>query len=239
MAITTKDNSYVYLCAPVNALVEGIYEERIPFTEVKKHGDFGLGTFDHLDGEMIMLDDQIFQIRADGRVQRVDDDALTPFACVTFFRPQKHAVLDGDRDYADFLNWLEGLLPSPNIFYALRIDGTFSHIKTRSVPKQECYRPLVEVAAEQPIFEFEEIPGTLAGFYTPTFMASLSVPGMHLHFLSADRQHGGHLLECRPHKAQVGVQLLSTMQLGLPMSEAYLHWDFHRDVRQDLDRAEK
>lgn len=234
-----SEKTSVYLCAPVNALVEGIYEEKIPFSEVRKHGDFGLGTFDHLDGEMIMLDNQIFQIRDDGSVQKVDDDALTPFACVTFFRPEKHAVLDGDRDYEDFLGWLEGLLPSPNMFYALRVDGWYSYIKTRSVPRQECYRPMVEVTAEQPIFEFEEIPGTLAGFYTPEFMASLSVPGMHLHFLSADQQHGGHLLECRPHQAKVSVQLLSKMELGLPMSDAYLHWDFHRDVSQDLEKAEK
>jgi acetolactate decarboxylase len=229
----------VYLCAPVNALVEGIYEEKIPFTEVKRHGDFGLGTFDHLDGEMIMLDGRIYQILSDGRVDQVGDDALTPFACVTFFKPDKHAVLDGDRDYDDFLRWLEELLPSPNMFYALRIDGFFHYIKTRSVPRQECYRPLVEVAAEQPVFEFEEIQGTLAGFYTPDFMASLSVPGMHLHFLSADQRHGGHLLECQPHQAEVSVQLLNRMELGLPMSEAYLQWDFHRDIGRDLESAEK
>jgi acetolactate decarboxylase len=239
LAMTTTDRSYVYLCAPVNALVEGIYEEKIPFSEVRKHGDFGLGTFDQLDGEMIMLDDQIFQIRADGRVHEVDEDALTPFACVTFFMPEKRAVLDGDRDYEDFLAWLEDLLPSRNMFYAMRIDGAFSYIKTRSVPKQECYRPLVEVAAEQPVFEFEEISGTLAGFYTPAFMASLSVPGMHLHFLSADQQHGGHLLECQPRQAEVCVQLLCRMELSLPMSDAYLEWDFRRDINQDLEQAEK
>ena len=233
------DKNSVYLCAPVNALVEGIYEEGIPFSEVMKHGDFGLGTFDHLDGEMIMLDGRIWQIRGDGRVQEVGDEALTPFACVCFFEAQKTAVLDGDHDYDDFLGWLEGLLPSPNLFYALRIEGTFSYIKTRSVPKQECYRPLVEVAAEQPTFEFENIVGTLAGFYTPDFMSSLSVPGMHLHFLSADQRHGGHLLECRPHQAEVSVQLLSTMELDLLLSNAYLYRDLHRDVSQDLDKAEK
>jgi acetolactate decarboxylase len=233
------DKNSVYMCAPVNALVEGIYEERIPFSEVKQHGDFGLGTFDHLDGEMIMLNGRIWQIRGDGRVQEVGEEALTPYACVCFFEAQKHAVLGGDHDYKDFLGWLEGLLPSPNLFYAFHIEGTFSYIRTRSVPKQECYRPLVEVAAEQPIFEFEDIKGTLAGFYTPAFMAALSVPGMHLHFLSADEQHGGHLLECRPHEARAGVQLLDRMELGLPRSEAYLHWDFHRDIGKDLDKAEK
>jgi len=234
-----KEKNTVYLCAPVNALVEGIYEEKIPFHKVKQHGDFGLGTFDYLDGEMIMLDGRIWQIRADGRVEKVGDEALTPFACVTFFQPDKFATLSGDRDYANFLDWLERLLPSANLFYALRIDGLFSYIKTRSVPKQECYRPLVEVAAEQPIFEFEQIEGTLAGFYTPEFMASLNVPGMHLHFLSANEQHGGHLLECRPHQAQVAVQVLDAMELGLPKSGPYLQWDFHRDIGQDLEQAEK
>jgi len=68
-------------------------------------------------------------------------------------------------------------------------------MKVRSVPKSECYIPLVEIAKEQPVFEFENIRGTLAGFYTPDFMAAVSVPGMHLHFLSDDLAHGGHL--CR------------------------------------------
>jgi len=233
------DDSRVYLCAPVNALVEGIYEEKIPFTEVKRHGDFGLGTFDHLDGEMIMLDGRIYQMTADGRVTEVDEEALTPFACVTFFLPDKHAVLDGELAADDFLAWLEGLLPSANVFYALRIEGEFAYVKARSVPKQECYRPLVEVAAEQPIFEFMEMSGTLAGFYTPEFMSSLSVPGMHLHFLSADAQHGGHVLACRPKRVRVGLQMISALDLALPLSTQYLGWDFHRDVQQDLEKAEK
>jgi len=233
------NDSSIYLCAPVNALVEGIYEQKIPFAHIRQHGDFGLGTFDQLDGEMVMLDGQIYQMKADGQVNRVDDDALTPFACVTFFQPMTRDTLDQETSYADFLQWLLSLLPSPNIFYALRIDGWFSQVKVRSVPKQESYRPLVEVAREQPIFEFHEIEGTLAGFFTPSFMASLNVPGLHLHFLSADRQHGGHLLECQPRQVGVGVQLINTLQLGLPMNLDYLTCDFQRNIDQDLHEAEK
>lgn len=228
----------VYLCAPVNALVEGIYEEKIPFSKVKKHGDFGLGTFDHLDGEMIMLDGKVFQIDFDGWVHEEDDRALTPFCCVTFFKPVKYDRLVGENSYDGFLDWLQAQLPSPNIFYALKIEGTFSYIKARSVPKQECYRPLVDVAREQHVFEFEDIEGTLAGFYTPEFMGSLNVPGLHLHFLSADHTRGGHLLECRPKDVRLGLQALSKLELGLPMNEAYLHWDFQRDIDRDLEAAE-
>jgi len=219
--------------------VEGIYEEKIPFTQVKQHGDFGLGTFDNLDGEMVMLDGQIYRITAEGRVHQMDEHALTPFACVTFYDPFSHNELDVEMPYAVFQEWLEALLPSPNIFYAIRVEGRFSSMRVGSVPKQESYRPLVEVAKEQPVFTFAGIEGSLVGFFTPDFVGSLNVPGFHLHFLSADRQRGGHLLECRPSKVRVGVQLISTLELALPMSLDYLTWDFHRDTRQDLDKAEK
>ncbi|MEZ4518667.1 MAG: acetolactate decarboxylase [Chloroflexota bacterium] len=228
----------IYLCAPINALVEGIYEECIPFTEIKQHGDFGLGPFDHLDGEMVMLDGDIYQITADGCVQKVEETALTPFSAVTFYQPAATFDLDEPLDEEDFESWLLGLLPSPNIFYAIRIEGAFDYIKTRSVPKTECYVPLVEVAAHQPVFEFTNLEGTLGGFYTPSFMSSVSVPGLHLHLLSADREHGGHLLACRPRSVRVGIQPLYTLEMGLPTTEYYLNWDFSRDVGADLKKAE-
>jgi len=233
-----KDNT-LYLSAPVNAIVEGIYEERVPFSEVRQHGDFGLGTFDMLDGEMVMLDGHIYQMTADGRVAEVGDDALTPFACVTFFRPERHLELGGELSHDDFLWRLQASLPSPNLFYAFRIEGAFAHMRVRSVPKSECYVPLVEIARDQPVFEFHDIRGTLAGFFTPDFMASVSVPGMHLHFLSDDLAHGGHLLSCRPSGVRVGLQALHTVELALPTTSYYLNWDFSRDVRGDLDQAEK
>lgn len=237
-AMTPKRNS-IYFCAPVNALVEGIYQQKIPFTEIKKHGDFGLGTFDYLDGEMVMLDGEIYQITSDGAATRVTDDGQTPFSCVTFYQPVSHDRLEEECSYQDFLEWLQRLLPSPNIFYAIRIEGAFSRMKVRSVPRQENYRPLAEVARDQPVFEYEPAEGTLAGFYTPSFMGSLSVPGMHLHFLSSDRKTGGHLMECRPNGVTVGVQFLSTLELGLPMSFDYLTCDFCRDTEKDLESAER
>jgi acetolactate decarboxylase len=97
----------------------------------------------------------------------------------------------------------------------------------------------VEVAKEQPVFNFNDIEGTLAGFFTPSFMSSVSVPGLHLHFLSTDHQHGGHLLECRPLRLRAGIQFVNTLELALPMSLDYLTWDFRRDVGKDLDKAER
>lgn len=232
-------NQTLYLCSPINALVEGIYEEKIPLREIKKHGDFGLGTFDNLDGEMMILDGLTYQMSADGSVNLVDDDILTPFAGVTFYQSISEDELESPMEHAEFIKWLENLLPSKNIFYAIRIDGEFDYVKTRSVPKTENYKPLVEVAENQPVFEFHAISGTLAGFYTPSYMSSISVPGIHLHFLSSDRRHGGHLMQCHPRRIKAGVQFLTSLELSLPISLDYLTCDFNRDIATDLEKAEK
>jgi acetolactate decarboxylase len=232
-------NNRIYLCTPVNALVEGIYEQNIPIAEIKKHGDFGLGTFNDLDGEMVLLDGQIYRVAGDGKVSIVSEQTLTPFACVTFYKPMSHEVSQGELTYPEFLDWLTSLMPSPNLFYAFRIEGKFAQVRTRSVPKQENFRPLVEVTKDQPEFNFKDVNGTLAGFFTPAFMSSLNVPGLHLHFLSQDRQQGGHLLDCRVKKVRAEIQFLYTLELSLPVSLDYLTWDFQRDIRGDLDKAEK
>jgi acetolactate decarboxylase len=236
---SVSGNNRIYLSTPVNALVEGIYEQNIPVSEIKKHGDFGLGTFNDLDGEMVLLDGQIYRVAADGNVSKMSEQTLTPFACVTFYQPMSHEISKGELTYPEFLAWLTELMPSPNLFYAFRIEGEFSQVKTRSVPRQENYRPLVEVTKEQPEFNFSNVSGTLVGFFTPAFMSSLNVPGLHLHFLSQDRQKGGHLLECKVKEVRAEIQFLYTLELSLPISLDYLTWDFQRDIRRDLDQAEK
>jgi acetolactate decarboxylase len=83
------------------------------------------------------------------------------------------------------------------------------------------------------------VKGVMVGFYTPSFMSSVSVPGVHLHFLTEGNTSGGHLLECRPRNIKFEVQFLYTLELSLPVALDYLTWDFQRDIGQDLDKAEK
>jgi len=229
----------IYLCAPVNALVEGLYEENIPLSAIKRRGDFGLGTFDDLDGEMVMLEGTVYRIGADGRAHTVDARVHTPFAVVTFFEPNLHHRFDAPLTYEDFLRRLSALFPSPNLFYALKITGDFADVKARSVTKQHNYRPLDEAAQDQHVFTFENERGCLVGFFTPAFMASINVPGLHLHFLSADKRRGGHLLSCRPRAVDVQIQVIPTMELSLPLTGGYLRQDFVHDAAAALEKAEK
>jgi len=229
----------LYLSSPLNALVEGIFKQNVPLSEVKRHGDFGLGTFNELDGEMILLDGNVYQITAEGKVNAVEDEVQTPFACATFYKPASHDEIGQEMDWAACNDFLNRLFPSPNIIYAVRIEGEFAQVKTRSVPRQESYRPLAEVARGQTVFDLRDVSGTIAGFFTPSFLSSLHVAGLHLHFLSADKKCGGHLLECRPRKARIGVQFLSKLELSLPMTFDFLTCDLSRDVGEDVKKAER
>jgi acetolactate decarboxylase len=229
----------VYLSTPINALVEGFYTDKTSLGDVKAHGDFGLGTFNSLDGEMVLLDGIAYQISARGEVRVVTDTEKTPFACVTFFRPDTEDEWDQGMGTSDVFQILDHLVPSSNMLYALRIDGVFDAVTTRAVPKTENYIPLVEAAKHQVVFEFKNATGVLAGFYTPGFMASLAAPGYHLHMLSDDRRSGGHLMACRIRRARVAIQHIPKLEVDLPVTLDYLTADFNRDARADLNQAEK
>jgi acetolactate decarboxylase len=189
-------HSTLYQVSTSSALVEGVYQGAITVATLREHGDLGLGTFDQLDGEMIVIDGRFYQVRSDGSVRECADDALTPFAVITHFRPDSETLLRECRDLEGLCAHFDSLRASDNLFFALRVDGRFETIQTRAMCKTEEGVPLVQAAAHQPEFEFHDIAGTLVGFWSPTYAKTLNVPGYHLHFVSADRQHGGHVLQC-------------------------------------------
>ena len=160
-AYAQKNEEVFYQTSTINALLDEVYDGNVTFKELKRHGDLGLGTFNNLDGEMIGLDGEFYQIKADGIAYPVDDLMKTPFAVVTFFESDKTKVLNKSINYDQLKLSLDNMLPTENIFYAFKIEGTFKYVKTRSVSGQnKPYPPLVEIVKDQPIFEFHDIKGT-------------------------------------------------------------------------------
>ena len=233
-----SNEKILFITAPVNALVEGLYREETSISEILARGDFGLGTFNDLDGEMVVMDGKVYQLRSDGQAYQVPANTKSPFACVTFFKPYSFEDIDEPLSYAELIALLDRTLPSKNMLYAIKVEGEFSYVRTRSVPRQDAYKPLVEVAKEQSEFSFENIAGSMVGFWTPGFLSSVAVPGYHLHFLTADKQHGGHLLECRAIKIKISLQHVSRIELGLPITLDFMTADLSRDITEDLKEAE-
>ncbi|MDD2671132.1 MAG: acetolactate decarboxylase [Syntrophales bacterium] len=212
----------IYLSAPVNAMMKGLYEQDMTMGELKKHGNFGLGTFNGLDGEMAMLDGKIYQLKDDSYTYDVPDSARTPFACVTFFAPETTDEIEEEMDYGAFFALLDRLLPSRNMLYAIRVEAFFREVKVWSVRKQENHAPVPDESGAQPSFELRDVEGTLAGFYTPSFIRMLNMPGYHLHFLTSGRDRGGHLKECRVTGARIDIQHVARLKMDLPMTLDYL-----------------
>ena len=186
------DKDTLFQVSTINALLEGVYDGEVSFKELKSRGDFGIGTFNGLDGEMIGLGGRFYKVKADGAAYPVSDSEKAPFAAVTFFRPDKTVSVGKVTSYEQLEQKIDDIIPTKNIFYAIKIEGVFDYIKTRSVPKQEKpYLPLVEVVKNQPTFEFNDVEGALVGFYCPDYVKGVNVPGYHLHFITKDRKAGG------------------------------------------------
>ena len=207
----------LFQTSTVEALLDGNYDGDVTFAELGARGDFGLGTFDALDGEMIGLDGAFYQVKADGRAYEVDEQARTPFAVVTFFEPARLETLDGPMDYAALRAHLDRNLADSTTVCAVRVDGRFDYVKTRSVPRQrKPYPPLVEVVEHQPTFEFSDVRGSLVGFRFPDYAGGLNVPGYHFHFITEDKSAGGHLLECHISHGELRIDHESDLELELP-----------------------
>jgi acetolactate decarboxylase len=228
----------LYQISTATALVEGVYEGAVRVGNLRDHGDLGLGTFEELDGEMVIVDGHFFQVRCDGSVREVDDNVLTPFAVITRFTSDATVKLDQCSRMADLKAGFDVLRHSDNVFYALRVDGNFDHVRTRAMCRTENGVPLVEAAAIQPEFDFRNISGTLVGFWTPEYVRTLNVPGYHLHFLSDDRLCGGHLLECSGTNLHLQIQQEGRYEVALPETDDFLKADLRRDPSADLAQAE-
>lgn len=221
-----------------SALVEGVYQGAVTVGVLRRHGNLGLGTFELLDGEMVVVDGHFFQVKSDGAVHPVPDNVLTPFAAVTDFEPDASTELAECPDLGTLTARFDGLRSSPNVFYALRVDGRFDYVKTRAMCKTEEGVPLAQAAAMQPEFEFGDVEGTMVGFWSPEYAKAFNVPGYHLHFISADRQHGGHLLGCRGRGLKLQIQTEANVQVALPETEDFLKADLAKDPTAALKFAE-
>ncbi len=221
------------------ALVEGIYQGAVRVSRLLEHGDFGLGTFVDLDGEMVVLDGVCYRVSATGAITPVEGERLIPYAVVTQFSSSFRKKDRRIRNFDELVRVCDQLRDSNNIFYAFRVNGHFDAVTTRvmkSVPKGT---GLKTAASGQQEFRFEELRGTLVGIWSPAFAASFSVPGYHFHFLSEDRQSGGHVLDCQASEIEIDGCAMNEMHVSLPETETFLKADLTRDPQADLMKAER
>jgi acetolactate decarboxylase len=204
------------------ALLDAVYDGEMTVDELLDHGNFGLGTFNSLDGEMIVNDGTVHQLRADGGATDVPSDLQTPFACVTYFHAEETITIDSPMDKENLEALVNGIIDNPNMFAAVRFTGQFEKVETRTVFCQcRPYPPMLDVVRRQPTRHFGACSGTMLGFRSPPYMQGVNVAGYHLHFLSADQKKGGHVTDYRVTSGRLEIARISEVEIELPKTRQF------------------
>ncbi len=222
----------LYQVSTLSVLMEGLYEGPTTYGELAKHGDFGLGTLNGLDGEMIAFEREFYQILSDGSAKPVAPSMKTPFAVVIHFGADIRLDLPNPMPMHEFEALLKQIAPSHLAFYAIRLEGHFDHVKVRNVPRQEKpYAPLSEVVKDFPVSELQNLRGTMVGFRCPDYSLGINVPGYHLHFIDENRQFGGHVMSFSSDFSTLEID--HTLNLRMEIPKGYILAERSRNPRID------
>lgn len=231
--------NHIYQMSTINALVSGLYDGCVSLSKLLQKGNFGIGTFKGLDGELTLLNGIFYRTRPDGSVYTCLENVSVPFAVITEFENYNLHNIKNCLCYESIKEKLDNLIESKNIFYALYMKGSFNHVKTRTVVKQEMpYKVMSDAVKDQPTFEYKNIEGHIVGFRCPSYVEGLNVPGYHFHFISSDKKFGGHVCELSIKNADIRIQKCSCFRMELPENENFYKLKV-TDRSNDIKSVEK
>ena len=222
-----------------SVLLSGRYDGVITLAELKKLGSMSIATMDRLDGEMQMIDGVVYQACADGHVYRPGDDATIPFGTVAEFHAERKIRLAEIPSYELFEAYMAECAPRENLPLAIRFTGNFRRMKVRTVGRQEHDGlGLADAAKNEAVFDLADCSGDLVGFRLPGYVNGVNAPGWHLHFVDAERQHGGHVVNFFLRDGELQLCRADDFQIRLPAPEVLDGLDLSRDWSRELKRAE-
>jgi len=220
-----KNTGRIFHYSVMDAMRNAVYHGERSVGDLRREGDFGLGTFNGLDGELILLDGIFYRVAPDGTVAPAPDAAKIPFAALTFWGGGQNIKLVTDGSFDNLLYKLREALPSKNVFYAIRIPCTFSEITVGGAEKVDegDTTGLAVLMKNRPLYKAKNVAGTIVGFYNPPYLGGVDLSPFHFHFLSADRRFGGHLVSGRLAAAGVEawVEPKNSYEIQLPDNDGF------------------
>ena len=235
-----KSNNTLFTVGHAGAFIGGLYDAFYPYTELKKHGNFGLGAPDKLDGELLILNNKIYQTQASGKTFEIKDTGLTPFAIVNHFKADTILKVVAPMNKQRLYAYLDSVLPKQNNIYAIHVKGMFSAVQTRAFPAvtQKPYIPLANMLSLQRFFKFNNVEGDLVGYRIPAYMEGPNISGHHFHFISADRKNGGHIIELLTGNITIEIDYLDSFTVSLPQTKDFTKFDFKKDRTEEVKQVE-
>ena len=226
----------------LQGLTFGDYYGSVSVKELKRRGDTGLGTFDGLDGEMIMLDGSVYKAKGDGTVELADDSETIPFCGITFLDEDAAWSVENVESFDELLGILNQKVQEngANRFYAATVTGRFSEMNVRSeYAQEEPYKPLAKVLeTDQTFYDYSDVDGAIVAMYCPPYMSDLNASGWHLHFISDDKTKGGHVLGLQIEKADISLDITDSFEMKLPDDDMFSGFDLTIDQSEDIRKVE-
>ncbi len=233
--------SMLYQVGTINSLLAGVYEGDIFFEELTYYGDFGLGTFDAVNGEMIALNGNYYRIDADGNAHTISPKMKSPFSVVTHFKEEMQDDIASFSDVDSLKKYITSKFESENIIYAILIDGDFSQVDLRSEhPQPKGHKPLSQTISQvQTKYTLDTIKGTMVGFWFPQYMKSINLPGFHFHFIDSEYKKGGHLFDMKLNHGRLKIMPIFNFGMHLIHTPLFEHTNLNSDFNNDAKKVEK
>ena len=228
----------LFQVSTLNDLMLGDYNGTCSVKELLKHGDTGIGTYDGLDGEAIILNGKAYNGRANGVVSEMSEEDSLPFTTVAFFDEKVKEQVISFESIEDFKTLLSKELVSTHYFYMIKMEGKFN-VRVRSCFKQDKpYEPLYKVAKDQREFEYHDIEGYVVGVFCPNYVEGMNLPGWHIHFISKDLTKGGHILKLSGENIQYKLNKLNEWDLRLPNTKEFSSFNLKEDLSKKTEAVE-
>lgn len=224
-----------------SALIGGLYDGFYPCRSLRDHGDFGLGAPDKLDGELVVFKGKVYQTQHTGKTFVVNDNRSTSFSMVNFFHPDITITASKGMDKASFFRFLDSVLTNINGMYAIHVHGKFKYLKTRAFPpvKEHNHTPLADMLNLQQFFEYKGNSGDLVGYRLPAFMDNTNISGYHFHYLSEQKDAGGHMIDMMTEDISVEIDILDSYTVQVPVTKGYEQFDFKKNRAEDIKSVER
>ena len=234
----------IYQISTLQALALGYTRSVVTVKELLEHGDIGLGTFEDVNGEMIVVDGACYQAKEDGTVLEADPDMGVPFASVAKADFLPDFEIENIADIEKLKEVLTLKIEEDfglNSMHIARIDGDFSRVCARS---ESAYRSqhidLKDILSQtQRDFIFEQIAGTLVCIYYPDYMDGINAPGWHVHFLSQDRSRGGHVFDLSIENCRIQLAKINHIEIQLPSEPAFDTYSLKEASGDDIKKVEQ
>src|ERR1035437_7958144 len=107
-------NHSIYQLSTIEILMAGNYNGQKTIEYLSKKGDFGIGTFNALDGEMIIYKGIIYKAKSDGTVQQANANETSPYASLCYFSQSIDFTLKNIRSLAELDSAIKNHLPKEN-----------------------------------------------------------------------------------------------------------------------------